>query len=54
MKRLAVLGHPVSHGARRPALRTSAPELGQDNEEVLGALGYTTDQMADLAKRGVI
>ena len=51
---LTILGHPVSHGAKRMPIRTSAPELGQDNEEVLGALGYTTDQMADLAKRGVI
>jgi len=51
---LTILGHPVSHGERRNPIRTSAPELGQDNEAVLTAIGYTKDQLADLAKRGVI
>ena len=35
-------------------IRTPAPELGQDNEEILTSLGYTKDQIADLAKRGII
>ncbi len=35
-------------------IRTSAPELGQDNEEILTSLGYTKDQIADLAARGII
>jgi len=51
---LTILGHPVSHGARRLPIRTSAPELGQDNEEILTSLGYSREQLADLAKRGVI
>jgi formyl-CoA transferase len=51
---LTILGHPVSHGATRLPIRASAPELGQDNAAILGSLGYTTDQIADLAKRGVI
>jgi crotonobetainyl-CoA:carnitine CoA-transferase CaiB-like acyl-CoA transferase len=51
---LTILGHPVSHGDRRPAIRASAPELGQDNEEILTSIGYTKDQIADLAQRGVI
>ena len=51
---LSVLGHPVSHGAKRLGIRMAAPELGQDNDEVLGSLGYSKDQIADLAKRGVI
>jgi crotonobetainyl-CoA:carnitine CoA-transferase CaiB-like acyl-CoA transferase len=51
---LTILGHPVSHGPSRLPIRTAAPELGQDNEEVLTALGYTKDQIADLAQRGVI
>jgi crotonobetainyl-CoA:carnitine CoA-transferase CaiB-like acyl-CoA transferase len=44
----------VSHGAERLPIRTAAPELGQDNEEILTGLGYTKDQIADLAARGVI
>jgi formyl-CoA transferase len=51
---LTILGHPVSHGERRPPIRSAAPELGQDNEEILTSLGYTKDQIADLAHRGVI
>jgi len=51
---LTILGHPVSHGTERLGIRTAAPELGQDNDAVLGALGYSKDQLADLAKRGVI
>ncbi len=51
---LTILGHPVSHGEKRLPIRTAAPELGQDNEEILTSLGYTKDQIADLAHRGVI
>jgi len=51
---LTILGHPVSHGARRLAIRTAAPELGQDNEEILTSIGYTKEQIADLAQRGII
>jgi crotonobetainyl-CoA:carnitine CoA-transferase CaiB-like acyl-CoA transferase len=51
---LTILGHPVSHGEKRNPLRSAAPELGDANEEVLTSLGYTKDQIADLAKRGVI
>ena len=51
---ITILGHPVSHGEKRHPIRTPAPELGQDNEEVLTSIGYTKAQMADLAQRGVI
>ena len=51
---LTILGHPVSHGARRLAIRTAAPELGQGNEEILTSIGYTKEQIADLAQRGII
>jgi len=49
-----IVGHPVSHGAKRNPVRSPAPELGQDNEDVLTSLGYTKDQIGDLASRGVI
>ena len=51
---LTILGHPVSHGETRLPLRSAAPELGEANEELLTALGYTKEQIADLAKRAVI
>jgi crotonobetainyl-CoA:carnitine CoA-transferase CaiB-like acyl-CoA transferase len=51
---ITILGHPVSFGEGRLSLRRAAPELGQDNEEILTSIGYTKDQIADLAQRGVI
>jgi formyl-CoA transferase len=49
-----ILGHPVSWGATRNPIRSPAPELGQANDDVLTSIGYTKDQIADLATRGVI
>jgi crotonobetainyl-CoA:carnitine CoA-transferase CaiB-like acyl-CoA transferase len=51
---LTILGHPVSHGERRLPIRRAAPELGQDNEEILTSIGLSKEQIADLAARGVI
>ena len=51
---LTILGHPVSWGEARNPIRAPAPELGADNDDVLTGIGYTKDQIADLAKRGVI
>ena len=51
---LIILGHPVSHGTTRLPIRNSAPELGQDNEEILTSLGYTKEHIADLAQRGIV
>ena len=51
---LSILGHPISVNGKRNPLRCAAPELGQDNEAVLTALGYSQAQMEDLAQRGVI
>jgi crotonobetainyl-CoA:carnitine CoA-transferase CaiB-like acyl-CoA transferase len=51
---LTILGHPVSHGAERLPIRTAAPELGQDNEAILASLGYGREEIADLAKRGIV
>ena len=35
---ITILAHPVTAGGRRAAIRSAAPELGQDNEEILTAL----------------
>jgi len=51
---LTIVGHPVSHGSRRLPIRKAAPELGQDNDAILGRLGFSKEQITDLAKRGVI
>jgi formyl-CoA transferase len=51
---ITILGHPVSFGADRPALRKAAPEFGQDTKQTLTAMGYTNEQIARLSQRGVI
>jgi formyl-CoA transferase len=51
---LTILGHPVSRGDERLPIRSPAPELGQDNEEILTSLGFGKSQIADLAERGII
>ncbi len=51
---LTILGHPVSHGDKRLPIHGPAPELGQDNEDILTSLGYTKEHIADLAQRGII
>ena len=35
-------------------MRKTAPSLGEDNEVVFGALGYTAAELKDLKARGVI
>lgn len=51
---LTILGHPVSINGERNPLQRSAPDLGQDNEEVYTSIGFSKEQLDDLAKRGVI
>jgi len=51
---ITLLGPPVSINNQRPGIVRAAPEQGQDNEEILGSLGYSTQQITELARRGVI
>lgn len=51
---ITILGHPVTFNGQRPALRSATPEMGEHNAAVYGALGYSQEQIADLAKRGII
>jgi formyl-CoA transferase len=51
---LTILGHPVSWNSQRNPLRSAAPELGEHNEEVFTALGFTKAEIEDLAKREII
>jgi crotonobetainyl-CoA:carnitine CoA-transferase CaiB-like acyl-CoA transferase len=52
-KRLKVHGTPWQF-SETPARIGIAPELGAHNEEVLGALGYSTEQIHDLRERKII
>ena len=52
-KTLKVHGTPWQF-SETPAQFGIAPELGAHNEEMLGALGYTPDQIHDLRNRKII
>jgi crotonobetainyl-CoA:carnitine CoA-transferase CaiB-like acyl-CoA transferase len=52
-KRLKVHGSPW-HFSETPAQIGIAPQLGADNDAVLGALGYTPAQVADFRERKII
>jgi len=51
---LTILGHPVGWNGQRNPLRSAAPELGEHNEEIFTALGFTKAEIEDLAKREII
>jgi crotonobetainyl-CoA:carnitine CoA-transferase CaiB-like acyl-CoA transferase len=52
-KRLKVHGSPWNF-SETPARPGIAPELGADNDEILGRIGYTAAQIADLRERKII
>ena len=47
---------PIEFGTdrRRPGIRRQPPRMGEHNAEVLGEAGFTTAEIAGLAKAGVI
>jgi crotonobetainyl-CoA:carnitine CoA-transferase CaiB-like acyl-CoA transferase len=50
-----VMPHPVPRLSKTPAvIRRAAPAIGQDNDDVYGGIGFTADQIAELAEQGVI
>jgi crotonobetainyl-CoA:carnitine CoA-transferase CaiB-like acyl-CoA transferase len=50
---LKVHGSPWNF-SETPARPGIAPELGADNDEILGRIGYTAAQIADLRERKII
>ncbi len=49
-----VLGNPVKMSATPPTVRTPAPDLGEDNDAILGELGYSAAEIAALRARKVL
>jgi crotonobetainyl-CoA:carnitine CoA-transferase CaiB-like acyl-CoA transferase len=45
---------PFQFSAGGPAVSAPPPRMGQHNQEILGALGYTTDDLQRLQSEGVI
>jgi crotonobetainyl-CoA:carnitine CoA-transferase CaiB-like acyl-CoA transferase len=52
--RVRVLGHPIRYDGAAPPLRRRPPLVGEHNDEVLAALGYSSDAIARLRTDGVI
>lgn len=52
--RMKVNGNPVKLMDMMPRINCPAPTLGQHNEEILGRLSYTAEQMEELRRDGVI
>jgi crotonobetainyl-CoA:carnitine CoA-transferase CaiB-like acyl-CoA transferase len=48
------IGFPIKLSDTPGTLKFCAPSLGQHNEEILGALGYSTEEIAMLRKKKVI
>ena len=50
---IETLGLPLQIDRERVGHETAAPTLGRDSAEILAELGYSDDEIADLAARGV-
>jgi crotonobetainyl-CoA:carnitine CoA-transferase CaiB-like acyl-CoA transferase len=51
---IKLLATPVKFSDNPASLRTTCPELGQHNEEIILELGYTWDDIAEFKEQGVI
>lgn len=54
MGKIQVQGIPVKMSATPGAVKTSAPELGQDNEGIYSEIGLTEEDMKSLREKGII
>ncbi len=53
-KRMKLVNSPAKFNGVSSPIRMTAPELGQDDEEVLLELGYTWEQISDLKEQKII
>jgi formyl-CoA transferase len=51
---ISIVGQPVHLSRTGSRLATAAPEAGEHNDDVLGGLGYSAEEIASLRSRGVI
>ena len=54
LRKAQVIAHPAKHTATTTRNPARVPKKGQDTDSILRSIGYTTRQIADLTKRGVI
>ncbi|RHZ50182.1 hypothetical protein CDV55_101471 [Aspergillus turcosus] len=51
---MKVLGSPVKFSETQPSIRSSPPALGEDTDEVLREMGWSTEKIARLRQEGVL
>ena len=51
---LRVLGNPIKYDTFKCKYDKAAPDLGENNDEIFGALGYTPEQLAEARALGAI
>ncbi len=49
-----VVGNPVKFNGEKTSLRRHAPKLGEHNDEIMGELGYSPEEIKTLRERKVI
>ena len=54
MGAVRLVGSGIRMSATPPEMKRPPPTLGEDNEEILAALGYGAESVADFRKKGVI
>ena len=48
------VGTPIYYSATPPTIRRTVPGLGEHNEEILTALGYSAEDIQELKDKGVL
>jgi len=51
---LRLLGQPMRLSRSESGVRLRPPEPGEHTDEILGALGYNAEAIADLRDRGIV
>ena len=51
---METIGFPVKFSSTPAAIKHGAPRLGEDTKEVLGELGYSEAEVAQLIQEGAV
>jgi succinate--hydroxymethylglutarate CoA-transferase len=51
---ILAVGVPVKFSEQQPSIRLAPPTLGQQTDDVLGEIGISGDEIAQLRKQGVV
>ena len=51
---IRILRTGIKMDGAAPSVKTPPPELGQDNQDILSSLGFSSDEIDNLAKEGVL